>query len=322
MRPKIFHENFTADGCQFCFHHKFHDNHVVPVYELRTTGALNQIIGHVKFLNSEYGNVYYRGITGLFDNVRPSLMRNRVNGSAHDLYLLLNSLHESDYFKESLKLQPLISGYGHKLENKRIKRFNHYKIESLLQHYAGNTRFLDVVDNHWVALWMGLHDFICHGKGKMYCMAQSRSLSMWDMHERILLGKQSDTNIYAYVLLIAMPYSTCEPYMGIVETDEYVEVDLRRALPSIYLRPHAQHALVVRKRDKGNDSHTADYYDMSSQVVAILRIRVDRVAEWLGNGRLLTQENLFPSPSIDQGYNNLLLNSKYFTDPFQIRKYF
>ena len=133
MRPKIFHENFTADGCQFYFHHKFHDNHVVPVYELRTTGALNQIIGHVKFLNSEYGNVYYRGITGLFDNVRPSLMRNRVNGSAHDLYLLLNSLHESDYFKESLKLQisDLTKEYKGFIADSRVFSVKLYFLDSL-----------------------------------------------------------------------------------------------------------------------------------------------------------------------------------------------
>ena len=47
-------------------------------------------------------------------------------------------------------------------------------------------------------------------------------------------------------------------------TDNFVEVDLRKALPSIYLRTHAQHTLVVRKRDKQNIKAKADYYDMSS----------------------------------------------------------
>ena len=141
---------------------------------------------------------------------------------------------------------------------------------------------------------------------------------MWDIHENRLTTDQ----MYTYVLLIAMPYPQGEPNMGISETEDFVEVDLRRALPSIYLRPHAQHALVIRRREKGNTYNRADYYDMSSQIVAILRIRIDRVAEWLGDGALLTQSNLFPSPSIDQGYNNLLLNADYFPDPCQIKKYF
>ena len=109
---------------------------------------------------------------------------------------------------------------------------------------------------------------------------------------------------------------------GIIETANFVEVDLRKALPSIYLRPHAQHALVVRRRDKGNIEQKAGYYDMASQVTAILRVRIDRVSNWLGEGTLLTQGNLFPSPSIDQGYNNLLMNSEIFKDPFDIKKYF
>ena len=61
---------------------------------------------------------------------------------------------------------------------------------------------------------------------------------------------------------------------------------------------------------------------MASQVTAILRIRIDRVSEWLGNGSLLTKENLFPSPSIDQGYNNLLTYLNELEAPFDIKKYF
>ena len=66
----------------------------------------------------------------------------------------------------------------------------------------------------------------------------------------------------------------------------------------------------------------ANYYDMSSQVIGILSVRIDKAAEWLGQGSLLTEQNLFPSPSIDQGYNTLLMHSDIFTHPFEIRKYF
>lgn len=96
--------------------------------------------------------------------------------------------------------------------------------------------------------------------------------------------------------------------MGVTETRELVEVDLRKAIPSFYLRPHAQHALVVRKRDDGEKSHDADYYDMASQAIGILRVRVDVANQWLDNGDLASKGNLFPSPSVDQGYNSLLKN--------------
>ena len=326
MSPQILTDKSRVEGCYFIRHYKFNNGHIVPIYDISTTNALNQIIGHVKFLNAEYGNVYYRGVGELYDNVLPALMRGRVRGVPDDLNKTLSDIINNPYFKESLKLFKLKrpkSSQDHYLNNK-FKRYNKYYVEALLQHYAGSTRFLDVVDNHWVALWMGLHKFASHGKGNKFYHSVKRSLSAWDLYEAHIEKKENTVNgyIYAYILLIAMPYPKSIPECGICETDGFVEVDLRKALPSIYLRPHAQHALVVRRRDKENTESKANYYDMASQVTAILRVRVDRVAEWLGEGLLLTQENLFPSPSIDQGYNNLLMHPEIFKDPFDIKKYF
>lgn len=96
-------------------------------------------------------------------------------------------------------------------------------------------------------------------------------------------------DIYVYVLLMAMPHATSVPEYGITQTEYFVEVDLRKALPSIYIRPHAQHALVIKKR---------------------------------GNDYLMTESNIFPSPSLDQGYNTLLMRTDIFKHPFEIVKYF
>ena len=327
MKPEILTDKSRIEGCMFVGLHKFRNGHSVPIYDVSSTNALNQLIGHVKFANSFYGNVYYRGVSGLYDNVLPSLMRNRVRGIPNDLCQILKSVCENSYLKQSLKLKNTITPKNSKEHslNKRIERFNKYRVEALWQHYAGSTRFLDVVDNHWVALWMGMHNFIPHGEGKRFCYISKRSsiLSALDMYERILVEKETtNLNIYTYILLIAMPHTCGNQENGICETKEFVEVDLRKAIPSIYLRPHAQHALVIRKRDKGNVEQKANYYDMASQVTAILRMRIDRVTEWLGDGTLLTKENLFPSPSIDQGYNNLLTYSDNFDKPFDIKKYY
>lgn len=323
MNTTILISKSRVDGSQFLKEHTFENGISVPVYELSAVSAFNQLIGHAKFDNRFYGNVYYRGISGLYSNVLPALMRNRVNGNPEDLIKILKLVCKNRYLEDSLKLEKTITPQtvqDHCI-TKQIERYNKYRIEALLQHYAGSTRFLDVVDNHWIALWMGLHKFHACGKRKKYYHCIQRAISIGDIYESIIKRTNVDPDIYVYILLIAMPYPNKTPISGIIETDEFVEVDLRRALPSFYLRPHAQHALVIRKRNKGGHI-MANYYDMSSQVIGILSVRIDKAAEWLGQGSLLTEQNLFPSPSIDQGYNTLLMHSDIFTHPFEIRKYF
>lgn len=323
-KPIILTYNSRVDGAKYIGKHKFKSGHQVPLYELNTTGALNQIIGHGKFNNSEYGKVYYRGISNLYDNVLPSLMRNRARGIPYDLTQTLKSICDDPYLKESLKLRDLIVSHSieNKKINKRILRFNKYCAEALLQHYAGSTRFLDIVDNHWIAIWMGLHTFHMHGKRNIFCEAVRRTIDIHNLYDAVKNGDSSLLSKYVYLLLIAIPHSTTPPEYGIIESDKFVVVDLRQSLPSIYLRPHAQHALVVRKIDKHNINQTSSYYDLSEQVIGVLRIRVDIASDWLGVGLLASQQNLFPSPSIDQGYNNLLMHPEIFKHPFEIVKYF
>lgn len=329
MRPVTLTSKSRVYGSHFLKNFKFHEGNYVPLYEVENMSAFNQLIGHAKFVNAQYGNVYYRGVNGLFDNVLPSIMRRRRFGDSRDLNHLLNTICDDNYFHDSLKLRdipPKMNDDTFYLSNE-IKRKNKYCVEGLLQHYAGNTRFVDVVDNHWVALWMGLHSFVKGGKGFRYCRCEKRELSIGDIYQSLSSSssiKNLDDEIYEYILLLAMPYAESNPQCGIIETEEFVEIDLRKVLPSIYLRPHAQHALVIRRRDvtPNTTKVEASYYDMSSQVIAILRVRIDRASLWLGNGNLLTASNLFPSPSVDQGYNNLLMHSDKFVHPFEIVKYF
>lgn len=328
MTPKILTDRSTVEGCNFVQKYIYKNGHTVPIYDVITTNALNQLIGHAKFDNASYGNVYYRGVSQLYDNVLPSIMRNRTHGIPCDITSFLAEIYKDQYLKESLKLKCPQNGHSKKdkSENHRIEKYNKYRIEALWQHYGGSTRFLDVVDNHWVALWMGLHKFTAHGERKEFYDVNKRSslLSALEIYERTKEKdkQKSDLNIYTYILLIAMPHSYDNHENGIYETSKFIEVDLRKALPSTFLRPHAQHALVIRRKEDGYSESRAKFYDMASQVVAILRIRIDRVAEWLGNGTLLTKENLFPSPSIDQGYNNLLKYFNKYDKPFNIKKYF
>ena len=102
MTPQILTDKSRVEGCYFIRHYKFNNGHMVPIYDISTTNALNQIIGHVKFLNAEYGNVYYRGVGELYDNVLPALMRGRVRGVPDDLNKTLSDIINNPYFKESL----------------------------------------------------------------------------------------------------------------------------------------------------------------------------------------------------------------------------
>lgn len=323
MKPIVLPSRNTTEGVKFIQDYRYANGHEVPLYDISTTGALNQIIGHAKFVNSSYGNVYYRGVNGLYDNVMPSYMRKKKNSRTPGLNKLLDDICNDDYLSRSLKLRNCITAKG-SIDTKN-KRYNKYCAEALLQHYAGKTRFIDVVDNHWVALWMGLQNFIMRGEGHNSCECQKRALWLGDYIEQYVLNPTTsvESYLYEYIILLAMPYGIQDNEIGIIETSELVEVDLRKAIPSTFIRPHAQHALVIRKRDmQPNDRKPASFFDMASQVVAILRIRNDIASQWLGEGNLVSSENLFLSPSIDHGYNNLLKREDLFKYPFNIIKYY
>lgn len=326
--PVILGKNNTCTGCSYVENFSYKNGASVPIYDIKTPSAFNQLIGYAKYINNEYGNVYYRGVNGLYDNVSPSIMRKRTRGIGQDIKDFISKIRDDEYLKESLHLKldyKFQKNINHSLKNE-LKRNNKYIIEALLQHYIGKSRFIDVVDNHWIALWMGLHNFIECGEGGQFVTCEKRSIDVSNILDAAsdnicVLSDKFQSTAYEYVILLAMPYAKKEPLRGVIETEQLVEVDLRKALPSIFLRPHAQHAMVIRKRDIEENVYDAAYYDMASQVIGLLRIRTDLADKWLGEGKLVSKENLFPSPSIDSGYNNLLKN-ELFDHNFQVKKYF
>lgn len=208
---EILNNNMRIEGCCFEKSFTFLSGHTVPIYKIDNTSAFNQLVGYAKFKIAGYGNVYYRGISNLYDNVRPAIMRGRTKGIPDDLNAICETIAKDDRLKESLKLRETkFSRDKWEIKaNKHIQQFNRYTIEALLQHYVGRTSFLDVVDNHWIALWMGLHKFQMHGKGARYCACKKRQLLLGDMLEQLAKDKKllPNEDIYVYVLLMAMPHS-------------------------------------------------------------------------------------------------------------------
>lgn len=271
-------------GVDHVDYHRFSTGHMVPVFDVLDAHAFTQVVGYAKYTNRECGSVYYRGQCKLYPSVQPSICRAGGNAAlgtkSQNLNRLINEVTDGE--KHTQLMHEL------KLEGRRRQRKRLF--EAALQHYGIPTRCIDAVDNHWVALWFGLYE--CETRQvnhETYALYRQREASFLDS-----LGKESQS-YYQYILLL------CARNEG----DQHV-VDLRVELPSTFLRPHAQHGVILQ-----NDDREASY-DLADFVVGILRIRIDRALRWLGQGQLTSYASLFPSPMHDHGYGVLLQNQELF----------
>lgn len=74
-KPIILKKNFRTPGTHFVEEFTFSCGNKVPVFEIDNYHGLNQLLGHAKFNNRNYGNVYYRGECHLHNSLIPSLYR-------------------------------------------------------------------------------------------------------------------------------------------------------------------------------------------------------------------------------------------------------
>ena len=298
-------DNLSIPGTKFHCMHSFDCGNVVAIYDVTTMFGLNQLIGYAKFINKKYGEVLYRGETQLHKGLIPSLFRGCVGTTRWDqVSPLVNKILKSDIIRFAINAG----------DNYRLAR---NKVEGMLQHHGIQTRFIDLVDNHWVALWMGLHKCCDTKKIGHYYHYERRQVPLVELATGAPVAEEE---LFQYILLLALPKAGDAAVDGIEQSDNFLKVDLRQALPSVFLRPHSQHGVVARK--KVNPSNNAKDYDLASQVIGILRIRIDHASQWLGDGQLLSQDNLFPSPMNDYGYDLLLqLPDDFIPKNFAIAKY-
>lgn len=111
-----------------------------------------------------------------------------------------------------------------------------------------------------------------------------------------LTDQESDI-AYMYLLLY-LADTRGENFRGVYAGTETITIDLRKALPSVLLRPCAQHGWTVKI--------LGDHADLSNGVVCVLRLRVDLVDKMMGSGLLVMPENFFPPAERDIGYRTLL----------------
>ena len=120
----------------------------VPVYQLGSAAALNQLVGYVKFINGSNGTVLYRGQGKDYETLSPSGCRAGCTAISN---AIIEEMCSDDAMVKFFQLSdPEIEGW---------KKYKSVVVESALQHYGARTYCMDFVDNHWCALWFGLYRF-------------------------------------------------------------------------------------------------------------------------------------------------------------------
>ena len=113
-------------------------------------------------------------------------------------------------------------------------------------------------------------------------------------HEKI---DEIENSEYLYIFLYVADTNISDIH-GLYIGENTYTIDLRKILPSIFLRPSSQHGWIVKGKNQD--------YDFNSQIPCVIQINIKLAKEMLGNGTLLSQENFFPNKTIDQGYRVLL----------------
>jgi hypothetical protein len=245
-----------------------------PVLHVQNSHALTKAAGYLKFIFRKDFNVVFRGQSRLHESLTPSLFRKvKQQKTMNDWEAALSTFVDRAAEKKAF-----------------LNQTPEYAFRPLLQHYGIRTQWLDVVDNIWVATWFAAHEAIGFGRNGNSVHFERR--------------RESDAGKdYCYVLMVRAPgLRGKETEPGFYETDEVTSIDLRKAVPSIYIRPHSQHGLLIRRTRYGRVPDT----DLLSLVAGVIRVRLRDALEWLGNSTLLSAHTLFPPPFYDRGYAQLL----------------
>jgi hypothetical protein len=249
----------------------------LEVFDAPSSHSLIQAAGYLKYnLAKTTGEgVFFRGQTKLYNALSPSLLRNVKDGppTMNRRKLLTDFLAKIDADGSALRaVAPACR-------------------EPLLQHYGIRTTWLDVVDNIWIALWFACHNARGIGWPEEYLHFEKR------------IPNHRGDEEYVYVLLLASAQSTqVSGQPGHFRDARSETMDLRVAVPSQYVRPHAQHGILVRRLSITGQPVS----DNRPLHVGTIRVRLSAALDWLGSAATLTAHSLFPPAYYDYGYRELL----------------
>lgn len=238
--------------------------------------ALAQVIGYLKYTGgSSDQRILFRGQSALYGRMLPSAYRSSRHIPTIKKERIDGAVNE--YVRECGSLGSFINGTP-------VTSY-----EPLLQHYGLRTRWLDIVDNIWVALWFACYNTIVDGFSPQYWSIEKRSVSAADQ--------------FAYIVLFSFKGAKEQASLpGHIRGANFRIVDLRVSAPSLYFRPHAQHGLLFRR----SGPPSPNSMDLSDFTAGTIRVGIADALDWLGSGDLLSVQNLFPSPIYDLGYKLFL----------------
>lgn len=244
--------------------------------DICTPHALTQIAGFIKYKMKD-DIIVYRGQTGDYGVLEPSLYRgekgrrisnNPAKRKTDNLNIIIEELARQHAFFNAV---------------------DKYYYEAILQHYGFKTHYIDFVDNIWIALIFSSLTWRCNKYNKF---------------DEVMYFDNKGYG-YIYILSAGKIIGMNNFINQTIQTDKLYEViDLRKCIPSLYLRPHAQHGILIKKLTRRNRLTTSKT-NMYSDIIVKLRICKKTVVKWINNSKLLTPEFLFPSTYFDDGYSRL-----------------
>jgi hypothetical protein len=116
-----------------------------------------------------------------------------------------------------------------------------------------------------------------------------------DQYNTELVNLEKRDSLYLFLYVADTNVSNLH---GVYIGEHTFTMDLRKVLPSQFLRPCSQHGWIVKGKQED--------YDFNANISCVIRVGVNLAKEMLGEGSLLTQENFFPDKTVDQGYRILL----------------
>ena len=271
--------------------------HDIPVISIRDPNALTQVIGWLKFTSGS-GRVLFRGQSTLYPSLYPSGLRDSQSRTmtkySYSMKRFVSAAAGAD-----CRCRPGGFGYAHserceeqvrKSDSPRglVARTYRAAVEPLLQHYGLRTRWLDLVDNIWIALWFGCQTHIQHGRHASHLLRSP--------------DREPDGKAYIVIVDAGPMEETGIPGYWIGANARLV--DLRYAVPSIYLRPHAQHGWLIAPRALAAADPSPG--DLAPMVSAALEINLGDALNWMGSGQMLSTHVLFPPATHDGGYRRIL----------------
>ncbi|TQE98604.1 MAG: FRG domain-containing protein [Spiribacter salinus] len=282
---------------------RYHDNSVVyhaddGVLEVCTPNAFTKVCGHIRY-GQPNSPMFFRGQSELFPSLAPTGARG-TNGI----------LHQNGIQRHRQAIGELIVELDR--ENAWVGNVPDFAKEPLLQHYGIKTLWLDAVDNPWVALWFSIHRFVGHGLHGRYWHFEPRDPFAFVDHrvrgEGRYLGHGGTRTVsqylpeYAYILIVTI--GPCSPDVnrpGMYVSESGEMIDLRRSVPSTYLRPHAQHGLLFKQSLPPHQDH-----NYAECVCARLKVKVELAMRWIGQGQFTDLHSVFPPAVHDDGYQKLI----------------